>query len=159
MRRFRLCLILAGLAIPAIVSSTTHAQTPPPAQLVPHAWLFGSWTGGLFPVPSTLTAQQCLAQPVVVFTRDVVLRATLIDTTYQQRVIETVRSDPNGTDFRFTPSVDIGGGLLGATAGQPQAGFGCGDTQSLHVVRRSDNEIVFQGCRDFPEPLIRCPAR
>src|SRR5574340_201466 len=55
----------------------------------PHAWLFGTWTGGLFPVPGILSPQACLSQPVVIFTRDVVLRATLTSELYIQRVIES----------------------------------------------------------------------
>jgi hypothetical protein len=27
------------------------------------------------------------------------------------------------------------------------------------VQRRSDNEISFPGCTDFPYPLVRCPGR
>ncbi len=157
MRRTVVCLITSLLAsLPAPLPA--QAQEAPP-----HAWLFGSWTGGLFPVPSGLTAQACLTQPVVMFTRDVVLRATLVDTLYNQRVVETVRSTPTGIDIRFAPSVAPGAnttaGLLGVGAPQAQAGFGCESPDVLHVTRRSDNEIVFQGCRDFPEPLIRCPAR
>ncbi len=165
MRRSVLCLIIAALAIPASVALQPPllAQQPATSPVVPHAWLFGSWTGGLFPVPSGLTAQACLAQPVVIFTRDLVLRATLIDQVYHQRAIETVRAEPGATEFHFSPAVNPeasqGSMLLGATAPQPEIGFGCADPDSLHVVKRSENEIVFQGCKDFPEPLVRCPSR
>jgi hypothetical protein len=156
MRRLAVCLIALLLASPG---STPRAQ-PAPA---PHAWLYGAWTGGLFPVPANMTAQICLSQPVVIFTRDLVLRATLIDTLYQQRVIETVRSNPAGSEFRFTPSVDPNANptasLLGRVGRPPLAGFGCETADVLHVLRRGENEIVFQGCTDFPEPLIRCPAK
>lgn len=159
MRRSLLCLIAALLATPADAQQPQGGAPAP----VPHAWLYGSWTGGLFPVPSGLTAQACLAQPVVIFTRDLVLRATLIDQVYHQRGIETVRSTPASTDFRFSPAIDPSAdqssGLFGSTAPPIARGFGCADTDSLHVVRRTDNEIVFEGCRDFPEPLIRCPSR
>jgi hypothetical protein len=164
MRRAALCLIVVALATPLVAKMATmaHAQKPQ-ASAIPHAWLFGSWTGGLFPVPANLTAQACLAQPVVIFTRDLVLRATLTDAIYHQRIIETVRSEPNATDFRFAPGVDptagMEAGLFGIQAPRPQAGFGCANPDMLHVVRRSDNEIVFEGCKDFPEPLIRCPAK
>lgn len=155
MRRIAVCLMMLLLASPGVV----RAQ-PAPA---PHAWLYGSWTGGLFPVPASMTAQMCLAQPVVIFTRDLVLRATLIDTLYQQRTIETARSNPAGAEFRFAPSVDraqaLSSGLLGRSAPPPLAGFGCETPDVLHVQRRGENEISFQGCADFPEPLIRCPAR
>jgi hypothetical protein len=154
MRRALLSLIIAMLASP--IAAPLHAQQPPPA---PHAWLYGSWTGGLFPVPSGLTAQACLAQPVVIFTRDIVLRGTVIDKIYHQRVIETVRGTPTATDFRFIPNpgADISTGLFGGPVTTPEIGFGCADPNSLHVVRRGENEIMFEGCRDFPEPLYRCP--
>lgn len=158
MRRIVVCLIILLLASPG-ATPTARAQQPP----APHAWLYGTWTGGLFPVPSGLTAAMCLAQPVVVFTRDVVLRATLIDMEFQQRVIETARSNPAGTEFRFAPSVNplatLGSGLLGRAAPPPAVGFGCETPDVLHVQRRGENEIAFPGCSDFPEPLIRCPAR
>ena len=163
MRRIAVCLIMACLATPLLApkvgAQPQSAQNA--ASEVPHAWLFGSWTGGLFPVPTGMTAQMCLAQPVVIFTRDLVLRATLIDQIYHQRGVETVRAAPGSTDFRFAPSFEPGpaGGLFGNAPPQPALGFGCADPNSLHVVRRSDNEIVFEGCADFPEPLIRCPAR
>jgi hypothetical protein len=161
MRRAALCLIVVALATP-LCAKLAHAQNPQ-ASAVPHAWLFGSWTGGLFPVPSNLTAQACLSQPVVIFTRDMVLHATLTDTIYHQRIIETVRSGPNRSDFRFAPGIDpaaaMQAGLLGVKTPMEQSGFGCDSPDSLHVVRRGENEIVFEGCKSFPEPLIRCPAK
>jgi hypothetical protein len=153
MRRIAVCLIAALLATPA------SAQQAGP----PHAWLFGSWTGGLFPVPSGLTAEACLAQPVVIFTRDVVLRGSLIDQVYHQRLIETARSSPAGAEFRLQPAENAAGvvtsGLLGVTAPPPELGFGCENADVLHVQRRGENVISFPGCKDFPEPLVRCPSR
>ncbi|MGI4977431.1 MAG: hypothetical protein ACRYG6_10850 [Janthinobacterium lividum] len=126
----------------------------------PHAFLFGSWTGGLFPVPAgSLTAASCLASPTVVFTRDLVLRATLTDPVYLQRQDETVRTSPRGAEFRF---ISQGGGPAASTLGIEPAGstgFGCEDADVLHVERRSENEIAFPGCVDFPNPLVRCPTR
>jgi len=156
MRRILICLIISVLASPL-----TPASQAQPAPSPPHAWLYGSWTGGLFPVPSGLSAQACLAQPVVIFTKDIVLRGTVIDQIYHQRVIETVRSGPNTTDFRFIPNpgADISSGIFGGPATTPQPGFGCADPNALHVVKRGENEIIFEGCRDFPEPLYRCPQQ
>lgn len=134
------------------------APVPRPAvaqAMPPHAWLFGSWTGGLFPVPDSVPARVCLEQPVVIFTRDVVLRATLTGSTYIQRLIETARTNPGVTEFRFAP-VAGGGGLLGLDTTPALAGFGCSDPNVLHVQRRNDNEITFPGCADFPYPLVRC---
>jgi hypothetical protein len=126
----------------------------------PHAWLFGSWSGGLFPPPPGLSSSlACLTQPVVIFTRDVVLRASLTETTYTQRVIATARTAKGNTDFEFAPPEGAtDAGLLG-TAPPPAMGFGCPDPNVLHVQRQTENEISFPGCADFPYPLVRCAAR
>jgi hypothetical protein len=85
MRR-RVRLIASATVLAVIATLPAPAVSPARAQgTAPHAWLFGSWTGGLFPAPSGLTAELCLAQPVVIFTRDLVLRATLTDQTYPWR--------------------------------------------------------------------------
>jgi hypothetical protein len=159
MRRFAALLTAVSAALLLLL-----APTPPRAQAVtqapPHAWLFGAWTGGLFPAPSGLTAQECLAQPTVIFTRDVVMRATLTDTAYVQRIVESARLTINGTEFRFasSPVQASTSNLLGLT---PPAtiGFGCTSPDELHIVRKTENEITFPGCGDYPYPLIRCPAR
>ncbi len=151
----------AGLLVAALLLSALPATAQQRGE-PPHAWLFGSWTGGIFPVPSgTVSAEACLATPVVIFTRDVVLRATLTDPVYLQREIETVRTSPQGAEFRFTAAgggASPAGDALGIS--QPQApGFGCETADVLHVVRRGENEITFPGCADFPNPLVRCPGR
>lgn len=140
-------------ALPCALPGAARAQGAPP-----HAWLFGTWTGGFFPVPSNISAEACLAQPVVIFTRDLVLRATLVTPTLAQREIETVRATPQGAEFRFTSSAPIVSPLLGI-GGPAAAGFGCATPDGLTVQRRSDNEILFPGCADFPNPLVRCPGR
>ena len=151
-QRAKTVIALAALALGApVVLADAAAQAPP------HAWLFGSWSGGLFPTPSGLTTQACLSQPVVVFTRDVVMRATLTDQLYIQRVVETARTSGNVTEFRFTPAPATNG-LLGTPTAAP-AGFGCADPNALQVQRKSDNEITFPDCPDFPNPLVRCPPR
>jgi hypothetical protein len=155
MRRFAACLTaLLLLLAPAPPRAQAQVQSPP------HAWLFGAWTGGLFPAPSMLTAQQCLAQPTVIFTRDIVMRATLIEATYVQRVVETARLTVNGTEFRFTSSpLPPGDSRLLGFAPPPVVGFGCSNPDELHVERKGENEIVFPGCSDYPYPLVRCPGR
>ena len=147
---------LLGAAAIGLPTRPATAQNQPP-----HAWLFGSWTGGLFPTPAGLPVAACLAQPVVIFTRDVVMRASLTDPTYAQRVIETAHTNPGRTDFQFSPpqETSASGDVLGVTAPKPATGFGCESPNVLHVVRNSENSISFPGCADFPEPLVRCIAR
>jgi len=149
---------LLAAAFVATPLARPHAQAPGGEGQPPHAWLFGTWTGGLFPAPSNLTAAACLGEPVVIFTRDIVLRATLTDVTYTQRVIATARTNPGVTEFQFAPAAPQSAGLFGA-APAAQAGFGCENPDVLHVQRRSENEISFPGCADFPNPLVRCPSR
>jgi hypothetical protein len=155
-KRLFALLSLALLALPGAAMAPARGGPP-------HAWLFGTWTGGLFPVTGPLTAEACLAQPTVIFTRDVVLRAMLTDVTFAQRVVATARTNPGVTDFLFAPGVDpaaaTSSGLLGLEAPKAAQGFGCESPDVLHVLRRTDNEITFPGCGDFPNPLIRCPAR
>jgi hypothetical protein len=132
------------------------AQTPLP----PQSWLFGAWIGGLFPPPSTISAQECLAQPVIIFTRDIVMRATIIDQLYTQRLVETARTTGNGVEFRFDRSLQIAqSSPFGLSQGGGEVGFGCEDPDVLHVQRRGENEISFPNCPEFPYPLVRCPAR
>jgi hypothetical protein len=150
-RTLAMSIVAAALALPA--GRGVQAQTAAP----PHAFLFGSWTGGLFPPPSRVSVQGCLAQPSVIFTRDAVLRATLTDVLYIQRAVETARGTTNGFNIRLVPAGGTQGeGLLGA--GDPGLGFGCEVPDDLPVQRLSPNEIRFIGCKDFPFPLVRCPA-
>ena len=145
-----------------IVAIALLAPLPVRAQgnLPPHAWLFGAWIGGLYPPPSTISAQECLAQPVVIFTRDIVMRAIITDTNYVQRLVETARATGDGMEFRFAAPVTPASGPFGLNAGDNQdVGFGCISPNVLRVQRRGDNEISFPGCTDFPYPLVRCPGR
>ena len=141
--------LLAALFLPLLAALPAHAQSNQP----PHAWLFGTWTGGIFPVPAGLTREACLSQPVVIFTRDLVMRATLTEQALTQREIETARAVPGGMEFRFINGVS-GSAMLGGVSAL--AGFGCATPDVLHVQRRGENEIAFPGCADFPNPLIRC---
>jgi len=155
MRRLALRLLAAATLATTLAPSIAEAQAP--AQ-PPHAWLFGTWTGGIFPVPSSMTDQACLSQPVVIFTRDLVLRATVTEQTLTQREIESARTVAAGAEFRFAATSGGGGGLLGL-GGAASIGFGCEDLDVLHVQRRGENEISFPGCMDFPNPLVRCRLR
>ena len=146
-----LAVLMAAFAMPSAPGLAQDASLPP------HAWLFGTWTGGIFPVPSGLSNQACLSQPIVIFTRDLVLRATITEQTLTQREIETARASPQGAEFRFAAAPG-GSGLLGAGVG-PAIGFGCDSPDDLHVQRRGENEIAFPGCADFPNPLVRCHTR
>lgn len=148
MRRAVLLSLALLLAAPA---PSAFSQGQPP-----HAWLFGTWTGGLFPPPSTMTTSACFSQPTVIFTRDLVMRATLTEQTLVQRVIESARAVTGGADFRFASvAAPTNTRILGA--GDPQmTGFGCPTSDELVVQKRGDNEIGFPGCADFPYPLVRC---
>jgi hypothetical protein len=146
-----------------IVSIALLAPLPVRAQssLPPHAWLFGAWVGGLYPPPSSVSPQECLAQPVVIFTRDIVMRVVITDTNYTQRLVESARATGDGVEFRFTAPVAANApGPFGLNGGSTlDIGFGCTSPDVLRVQRRGDNEISFPGCADFPYPLVRCPGR
>jgi hypothetical protein len=150
--------LIAPLLAVALVAAppTDHSRAQ---SNLPQAFLLGSWTGGLFPAPAVLSAGQCLQQPTVIFTRDLVLRATLTDEFYVQRLIETARGTGNGIDFRFTGTAPPAAApSLSPLGNASTGGFGCEDPNVLHVLRISPNQIRFPGCADFPFPLVRCPA-
>jgi hypothetical protein len=141
---------MAILALPLMATGAGAQQAGAP----PHAWLFGSWTGGLYPANDT--GPNCFAQPTVIFTRDVVMRTGLLDVGYRQRAIETVAGRGNGVEFRLVPAAPSG---ALASRLPPDIGFGCaGNLNLLNVERRGDNEIAFTGCTDFPLTLKRCGA-
>ena len=158
-RPVRIATLLAAL----LLAAAPAAPRPATAQGAqpPHAWLFGSWTGGIFPVPGSVRPQACFSQPTVIFTRDLVMRAAITTQLFAQRVVETARATGNGTEFRFVGAAPAAASnsLLGLGTPQPQPGFGCESPDVLHVVRHGENEISFPGCRDFPYPLVRCGAR
>jgi len=156
MRRLIAQMLAVACLLPALSPPVAAQQRAAP----PHAWLFGTWTGGLFPASANLPAALCLAQPTVIFTQDLVLHAGLTELTLTQRLIETVHAVPGGTEFRFvaaTPAASVG--LLGAPAAPSQSGFGCASPDRLLVVKRSENEIAFPNCANFQYPLHRCSAR
>ena len=132
---------------PAIGYSQSRSRPAPAARSSgpPHAWLFGTWTGGLFPVLDGMVEQDCRTQPTVVFAQDVVGHASLTGSGLIRRVIETVRTTPAGAEFRFSPEATDAGA------------FGCEDINELHVARETDSTITFPHCAGFPYPLQRCP--
>ena len=120
----------------------------------PHAWVFGTWTGGIFP-PGETEGPRCTGQPTVIFTRDVVLRASPLEVSYRQRLVETVTASPEALEFRLVPAAPQAT-PFGARV-PADAGFGCaGGPNQLRVERRGPNEIVFPNCAEFPSPLRRC---
>jgi hypothetical protein len=153
--RLRVTVLAVVVALLATASPTQSQQSTG----MPQAFLLGAWTGGLFPAPTLVSAEQCLAQPTVIFTRDVVMRATLTDVFYIQRQVDTARGTGNGVDFRFvtTAAQAAAPGLPGFT-GSGAGGFGCESADLLHVQRITPNQIRFPGCTDFPFPLVRCPG-
>jgi hypothetical protein len=169
MRRWALLLAL-GLPLigsPLLGSADAVAQTrpdtpapapapAPPRQGPPHEWTFGSWTGGIFPAGDTEGAA-CIGSPTVIFTRDIVMRVSVLDTAYRERTIETVAQTPTGLEFRFTAAPPVLGPMGPRAA--PDAGFGCpGGPGVLRVERRGPDELAFPGCAEFPATLKRCTA-
>ncbi len=152
MRRFLWPLVALVLALP-------HVAAAQNAQQLPHSFLFGAWVGGGFPPPTTLTGKECMANPTVIFTRDAVLRANVMDVTFTQYLIETVRETGRGLEFRLLSATgaQIAAGPLGHPGGG-DPGFSCGDPGLLRVQKRGENEIAFPNCGEFPYPLIRCPS-
>lgn len=147
MRRW---LLVAAAALMGLGGSVEAQQGNEP----PHAWVFGSWTGGIFP-PTETQGPRCTAQPSVIFTRDVILRAPTLDVPYRQRLIETVTAGPNALEFRFVPA-PAQNTPLGPRV-PSDVGFGCqGGANILRVERRGADEIVFPDCSEFPSPLRRC---
>jgi hypothetical protein len=141
-RRRSLFLAAPALALPA----AARAQGASP----PHAWLFGSWTGGIFPAVDT-EGPGCFGNAVVIFTRDVIMRMANLDVAYRQRLIETVAPTPDGLEIRLLPAGGPGGRPL------PESGFGCdGNPDLLRITRRGDDEIAFTNCIEFPSVLRRC---
>ncbi|WP_372618232.1 hypothetical protein [Falsiroseomonas sp.] len=146
MRRWMLAVAMV-LALGGSLEAQQRAEPP-------HAWVFGSWTGGIFPAGET-TGARCLGQPTVIFTRDVVLRASALDVVYRQRLVETVTAGPEALEFRFVPAAPQAT-PFGARL-PPDIGFGCpGGPNALRVERRGPDEIVFPDCDEFPSPLKRC---
>lgn len=152
----------AALAQQPAAPATSPSPSPAPGVFPPggppHGFLFGSWTGGIYPAVDTEGAA-CFAQPTVVFTRDVVMRVSSLDVAYRQRLVETAAPMPNGgVEFRLAPaavSVPSAGGRL-----PPDSGFGCADPDGLVVERHGPDEISFPGCAEFPSRLRRCvPGR
>jgi hypothetical protein len=141
--------LLAGLAGTVLSPASALAADAPP-----HAWLYGSWAGGLYPAPSDMTAAECNAHPTFIVTQDAVLHATLAQPGFVQNLIASVRGTPQGTVFTLAPS-----GAEAPPGSLPGiADFGCADSTTLRVVKSGANQIAFPGCTAFPSPLVRCPA-
>ena len=151
MRFAVLCLMtLASLTGAAVARPHAPAKSTPASQASanqpPHAWLYGTWTGGLFPVLAGMAPQDCRAQPTVQFGKDTIEHASLLGTGMVPRSIATVRATPTGAEFTLIPE----------TTATP--GFGCDNPDDLHVTRNGLNEIIFSGCSAFPYPLERCTS-
>lgn len=149
-----------SLPLAAMLLAAALPTLPAAAQrgLPPHAWLFGAWTGGLFPAPLHPSAASCQSRATVVFGQDVVARASLTQPGLTQRVVETANVTRGRVEFRFVPASATPRDLLGQ-AEPATSGFGCDSPDVLYVQRKGPNEITFPGCKDFPNPLVRCPSR
>jgi len=142
LRRRSLLPIVSGLLAAPALALAQNRQGPP------HEWMFGGWTGGIFPITDT-EGPACFGRVAVIVTRDIVMRVASLDVAFRQRAIETVALIPNGLEFRFVPMP--GRGAI------PEAGFGCDDNPNLlRVERRGEDEVVFPNCSEFPGPLKRC---
>jgi hypothetical protein len=132
MRLAALCLLTAASFAVAAAGPrpTSRHAAPAAANQPPHAWLYGSWTGGLFPVLDGMAPQDCKTQPTVVFGRDAVGHASLLGSGLTQRTISTVRATPTGTEFTFTPATAAG------------SDFGCPNADQLFVARTNPNEVT-----------------
>lgn len=141
------------LAALAFIAPLATADAQQPAGQPPHAFLFGTWTGGIFPATDT-EGPACFGRAIVIFTPDVIMRVSILDVAYRQRLIETVAANPDGVEFRLAPAAasiaPLGGQL------PPDSAFGCANPNNLRVDRRGPNEIVFPNCAEFPSPLRRC---
>ena len=100
--------------------------------------------------------------PVVIFTRDIVMRAIITD----QSLRPAAGGDRAGNAGRGRSSASCTGRRRPPASPFSLAPGGGGDvrlrlhqSRSLRVQRRGENEISFPGCTDFPYPLVRCPAR
>ncbi len=151
MRRWAL-LLGVGLALSTGSLPSSQAQQPASSG-PPHAWLYGTWTGGIFPATET-QGEACFGQPTVIFTRDVIMRSSPLDIPFRQRLVETATATPNGVEFRLVPVAGIQGGRV-----PPGVGFGCSDPNALRIERRGEDEIAFPNCDEFPAPLKRCTTR
>jgi hypothetical protein len=137
--------LLAATALPL----SANAQGAPP-----HAWLFGTWAGGILPAPPDMDARECEARATFVVTKDMVIHSTLTHPDAIENLIVSVRGTPNGTIFALAPT----DAKPETIAGLPDdLGFGCPQPDVLRVVRVGPNEIRFPDCTDFPSPLVRCP--
>ena len=152
-------LIARMLAVACLLAALSPPVAAQPRTAPPHAWLVGTWTGGMFPSSANLPAALCLAQPTVIFTQDLVLHARLTEITFVQRLIETVHAVPGGTEFRFVAAAPpASNGPFGAPTAPSQSSFGCANPDRLLVIKRGENEIAFPNCANFQYPLHRCGA-
>jgi len=146
----RILVPVAALALPLAATLDAGAQQRPSA---PHEWVWGSWIGGFFPAGEA-EGPECFGNATVIFTRDIVMRASSLDTAYRQRVIETVADQPGALEFRFTPASPVLTAL--GPRVPPDAAFGCQNPNALRVERLGPDEIAFPHCAEFPSPLRRC---
>jgi hypothetical protein len=154
----RACLpaLALGLILAGTGAATAQPATGSERRGPPHDWAFGVWTGGLFPAGNP-DPEVCLANATVIILRDVVLRASALDVSFRQRVIETVARTTDGQviEFRLVPAAPVGSAF--GLRVPPDAGFGCdGGPDVLRAERRGADEMVFPGCREFLSPLKRC---
>lgn len=143
-----------SLATAGVAQAPAQAQAQYASAAEPHAWAFGTWTGGFFP-PGDTAEPACSGQPSVIITRDVVLRSAPLEVALRQRLIETAAAEPGRLVIRLAPVVPPGSPM--AARLPPGIGFGCqGDPNLLVIERGGPDEISFPDCSEFPAVLKRC---
>ena len=115
--------LIATLALAALAPAGTRAGT---SRRIPGCSAPGP---AGFPAPQHPQRAGVPGQPVVIFTRDIVMRAVITDQLYTQRLVETARVTPDGVEFRFSRSLPAapagpfglspGGGTRSASAASP----------------------------------------
>lgn len=149
-RRMAITLLAGGLLAALAPHPAPRAQGAPP-----HAWLFGTWAGGILPAPEHMTTAYCVAHATFEVGRDMVMHSTLTHPAPIQTLIVSVRGTPDGTIFALAPPSEKPAMIAGVPV---DLGFGCPHPNVLRVVRVGPNTIRFPDCTGFPSPLVRCGA-
>ncbi len=154
-RRMAITLLTGGLLAALAPHPASHAASAARGAQPPHAWLFGTWAGGILPAPAHMSSTECLAHASFEVSQDIVMHSTLTHPAPIHNLIVSVRGTPDGTIFVLAPPSEKPAMIAGVPV---DLGFGCPHPNVLRVVRVGPNEIRFPDCTGFPSPLVRCVA-